>query len=252
MSFPTVEFTVDRMTVQCCLLHWLSEIAFVMDFEIRESLFQYVGPLKLNMCAYASCRQPMLNTSSVPCFFSLIFGVVQNVFIRYYQFSILTRKFFDIKHMEITAPQIHDFWGYPFVFLSQLGMQTKPYPWHLHSFLAASSLNRGSKIRQPCYWTSWRRQSELGLYLSLPVYLRHRAAHTGSGTHREASSQSILTEPADWSNWHTTLIVYGIPHFHLTLILHCMYIAAIGAALRPTNQTVNTSEKTLHGIWMDS
>ncbi len=154
--------------------------------------------------------------------------------------------------MGITAPQIHDFLSYPFVFLSQLGMQTKPYPWHLHSFLAASSLNRGSKIRQPCYWTSWRRQSELGLYLSLPVYLRHRAAHTGSGTHGEASPQSILTEPADWTNWHTTLIVYGIPHFHLTLTLHCMCIAAIGAALSPTNQTVNASEKTLHGIWMDS
>ncbi|XP_067364598.1 phosphatase and actin regulator 4A isoform X3 [Channa argus] len=46
--------------------------------------------------------------------------------------------------------------------------------------LHASSLNRGSKARQPCYWTGCRRQSELGLYLSLPVYLRHRASQTSS------------------------------------------------------------------------
>uniref|UniRef100_A0A8C4FEF8 Phosphatase and actin regulator 4 n=1 Tax=Dicentrarchus labrax TaxID=13489 RepID=A0A8C4FEF8_DICLA len=57
---------------------------------------------------------------------------------------------------------------------------------------SASSLNRGSKVRQPCYWTSWRRQSELGLYLSLPVYLRHRAAQTCSAELSQHGSGIII------------------------------------------------------------
>ncbi|XP_038130760.1 phosphatase and actin regulator 4A-like isoform X2 [Cyprinodon tularosa] len=38
----------------------------------------------------------------------------------------------------------------------------------------ASSLNRASHVRQLCYWSGFRGQGELSLYLSLPGYLRHR------------------------------------------------------------------------------
>lgn len=71
---------------------------------------------------------------------------------------------------------------------SRLECKVRPVPSHLRSFPPASSLNRGSKLRQPCYWTGWRRQSELGLYLSLPVYMRHRAAQIGSGTPAESAA----------------------------------------------------------------
>ncbi|XP_023815782.1 phosphatase and actin regulator 4A isoform X4 [Oryzias latipes] len=46
--------------------------------------------------------------------------------------------------------------------------------------LLAPSLQRGSNVRQPCYWTSWGRQNEQSSSLSLPVYLRHRAHQTSS------------------------------------------------------------------------
>ncbi|XP_051246088.1 phosphatase and actin regulator 4A isoform X2 [Dicentrarchus labrax] len=68
----------------------------------------------------------------------------------------------------------------------------KPTNRNSNPALLASSLNRGSKVRQPCYWTSWRRQSELGLYLSLPVYLRHRAAQTCSAELSQHGSGIII------------------------------------------------------------
>ncbi|XP_035537870.1 phosphatase and actin regulator 4A [Morone saxatilis] len=68
----------------------------------------------------------------------------------------------------------------------------KPTNRNSNPALLASSLNRGSKVRQPCYWTSWRRQSELGLYLSLPVYLRHRAAQTHSAELSQHGSGVII------------------------------------------------------------
>uniref|UniRef100_A0A3P9H8C0 Phosphatase and actin regulator 4 n=1 Tax=Oryzias latipes TaxID=8090 RepID=A0A3P9H8C0_ORYLA len=46
--------------------------------------------------------------------------------------------------------------------------------------LLAPSLQRGSNVRQPSYWTSWGRQNEQSSSLSLPVYLRHRARQTSS------------------------------------------------------------------------
>ncbi|XP_034455711.1 phosphatase and actin regulator 4A isoform X2 [Hippoglossus hippoglossus] len=68
----------------------------------------------------------------------------------------------------------------------------KPTNRNSNPALLASSLNRGSKARQPCYWTSWRRQSELGLYLSLPLYLRQRAAGTCSAELSQPGSGIII------------------------------------------------------------
>ncbi|XP_069372347.1 phosphatase and actin regulator 4A isoform X2 [Paralichthys olivaceus] len=68
----------------------------------------------------------------------------------------------------------------------------KPTNRNSNAALLASSLNRGSKARQPCYWTSWRRQSELGLYLSLPVYLRQSDAGTCSAELSQPGSGIII------------------------------------------------------------
>ncbi|XP_027891180.1 phosphatase and actin regulator 4A isoform X3 [Xiphophorus couchianus] len=52
----------------------------------------------------------------------------------------------------------------------------------------ASSLNRAPQVRQPCSWRgSGLEQSRAGLYLSLPVYLRHRADRTRSAEFSQAS-----------------------------------------------------------------
>ncbi|XP_065804056.1 phosphatase and actin regulator 4A isoform X2 [Labrus bergylta] len=71
----------------------------------------------------------------------------------------------------------------------------KPSNRNSNPALLASSLNRGSRVRQPCYWTSWRRQSELGLYLSLPVYMRHRACQTCSELSQAGSGVIIVPAP---------------------------------------------------------
>ncbi|XP_034560842.1 phosphatase and actin regulator 4A isoform X2 [Notolabrus celidotus] len=68
----------------------------------------------------------------------------------------------------------------------------KPSNRNSNPALLASSLNRGSRVRQPCYWTSWRRQSELGLYLSLPVYMRHRGCQTCSAELSQAGSGVVI------------------------------------------------------------
>ncbi|XP_070403772.1 phosphatase and actin regulator 4A isoform X6 [Nothobranchius furzeri] len=59
----------------------------------------------------------------------------------------------------------------------------------------ASSLNRGSHVRQPCYWTSWQQQSELALHLSLPVYLCHRARQTCTEHLPPVSSVIVVPAP---------------------------------------------------------
>ncbi|XP_028316673.1 phosphatase and actin regulator 4A isoform X2 [Gouania willdenowi] len=61
----------------------------------------------------------------------------------------------------------------------------------------ASSLNRGSKVRQrqPCYWTSWKRQNELGLYLSLPVNLHFRFYQNYSELSQSASGVIVIPAP---------------------------------------------------------
>ncbi|KAL6100062.1 phactr4 [Pungitius sinensis] len=58
--------------------------------------------------------------------------------------------------------------------------------------LFASSLNRGSKVSPPRHWTSWRRQSELGQYLSLPVCLPHRAFQACSAEFSQPGSGVII------------------------------------------------------------
>ncbi|KAM4725518.1 phosphatase and actin regulator 4A isoform 2-T3 [Anableps anableps] len=58
----------------------------------------------------------------------------------------------------------------------------------------ASSLNRASDVRQPCSWSSCRLQGQAGLYLSLPVYLRHRATRTCSAEFCQPGS-GLITVP---------------------------------------------------------
>ncbi|KAM4549613.1 phosphatase and actin regulator 4A isoform 2-T2 [Fundulus diaphanus] len=72
-----------------------------------------------------------------------------------------------------------------------------PKPTNRYSSPAAlaSSLNRAPHVRQPCYWTGFRRQSELGLYLSLPGHLRRRACRTCSAEFSQHGS-GVIVVPA--------------------------------------------------------
>ncbi|XP_036001469.1 phosphatase and actin regulator 4A isoform X6 [Fundulus heteroclitus] len=60
---------------------------------------------------------------------------------------------------------------------------------------SASSLNRAPDVRQPCYWSGFRRQGELGLYLSLPGHLRRRACRTCSAEFSQHGS-GVIVVPA--------------------------------------------------------
>ncbi|XP_021177803.2 phosphatase and actin regulator 4A isoform X2 [Fundulus heteroclitus] len=72
-----------------------------------------------------------------------------------------------------------------------------PKPTNRYSSPAAlaSSLNRAPDVRQPCYWSGFRRQGELGLYLSLPGHLRRRACRTCSAEFSQHGS-GVIVVPA--------------------------------------------------------
>lgn len=54
----------------------------------------------------------------------------------------------------------------------------------------ASTLQRSYKAPPPQYWTSWRRQAESGVYLSLPTYLSQRGAQLRPGSPGAAPSHT--------------------------------------------------------------
>ncbi|XP_008419541.1 phosphatase and actin regulator 4A isoform X2 [Poecilia reticulata] len=100
----------------------------------------------------------------------------------------------------------------PFVSHLKQPPMPPPKPTNRNSTAAAlaSSLNRAPQVRQPCPWRgSGLEQSRAGLYLSLPVYLRHRADRTCSAEF----SQATVIAPAKRSPPTPPIRMTAIKHY---------------------------------------
>ncbi|KAJ3609474.1 hypothetical protein NHX12_023995 [Muraenolepis orangiensis] len=71
----------------------------------------------------------------------------------------------------------------------------KPSNRNSNPALHASRLKGSSMVRQHCYRTGWQRRGEPGLYLSLPVYLSHRAGLTRSEPSESGSGIIVVAAP---------------------------------------------------------
>uniref|UniRef100_A0A8C7H5R1 Phosphatase and actin regulator 4 n=1 Tax=Oncorhynchus kisutch TaxID=8019 RepID=A0A8C7H5R1_ONCKI len=75
----------------------------------------------------------------------------------------------------------------------------KPTNRNSNPALLVSTLNRASRVQGPLsphYCTSWRRQGELGLYLSLPTYLHRRRTEQACSAELSQAGSGIIVVPA--------------------------------------------------------
>uniref|UniRef100_A0A4W5QHL1 Phosphatase and actin regulator 4 n=1 Tax=Hucho hucho TaxID=62062 RepID=A0A4W5QHL1_9TELE len=75
----------------------------------------------------------------------------------------------------------------------------KPTNRNSNPALLASTLNRASRVHGPLpphYCTSWRRQGELGLYLTLPTYLHRRRAEQACSAELSQAGSGVIVVPA--------------------------------------------------------
>lgn len=78
MSFQAVAFTVySCLSEQSSWPYWLTEITLVMDFEIREYLFQCTRLLKLVMCTHMAHAGNPCGTHLLFSVFSLSFQCLE-------------------------------------------------------------------------------------------------------------------------------------------------------------------------------
>ncbi|XP_036806963.1 phosphatase and actin regulator 4A [Oncorhynchus mykiss] len=74
----------------------------------------------------------------------------------------------------------------------------KPANRNSNPALLVSTLNRASRVQGPLsphYCTSWRRQGELGLYLSLPTYLHRRRTEQACSAELSQAGSGIIVVP---------------------------------------------------------
>lgn len=114
-----------------------------------------------------------------------------------------------------------------------------------HSSLAASTLNRASRVHgpnPPYYWTSWRRQGEPGLYLSLSTYLRYRRA------------EQACSDTLSWGAQACYATLWRCPSMGLALNNRNRSTARVVTppSLTGTDDNGTTVPRSAHSKWCDA